>query len=139
MVTNYLFDKAREFSCKFKNFFKHKKKLLALQNYSDAVPFHHKDYLILIKRCMADEFLGEQEANFLTHMVDKYFVQYSYLDWTHKTKWLKDEMGKLSKQYEAKRMKQLEMFDLSKVPGVSASRMPLSLMTKSHVNQYVSG
>lgn len=92
-----LFDRIEELKEKFCNFFQHRKKLKALENYSTVVPFHHKKYLYLIKNCMDDGFLEQKEAEFLDYMLTKYEV--NYLDWSHRTKWLKGEMHKLAEKH----------------------------------------
>ena len=106
--TNHgVFDMIEALKSKFKRFFYHKKKLMALENYAGVGTFKHKDYLILIKKCMADGFLGEHEASFLTYMVDKYFPDSNFLDWTHRTKWLKGEISRLTQHVEEKKNQQM--------------------------------
>lgn len=39
---------------------------------------------------MNDGFLDDEEARFLEHMLRKY--ELNYLDWSHKTKWLKNQI-----------------------------------------------
>lgn len=112
MPSQYLFDKVSDLKDKLKNFFTHKKKLKALNTYSEVVPFQHRDYLKLIKKCMADGFLGDKEAEFLCYLLEKY--ELNYLDWSHKTKWLKEEMNRLERQYNKPRPVQGTFFDLDK-------------------------
>lgn len=134
MRNTHLFDKVSELTEKFKHFFKHKKKLQALENYSEVVPFQHKDYLILIKRCMADGFLGDKEADFLCYMVDTYFSEKNFLDWTHRTKWLKGEINRLSACYQRPLAVQTEMFDWSKLDEKQPSNVPFELLAQ-HTKQ----
>jgi len=89
-----IFDKITEFKEKIVNFFQHRKKVRALENYSSVAPFHHRKYLMLIKSCMKNSFLDLQEERFLDHMLSKY--QIKYLDWTYQTKWLKKEMRQIA-------------------------------------------
>lgn len=81
------FDKLVGLKDQIKKFFQHRKKVSALENFSTGINFPHKRYLHLIKGCLDDGFLGEKEADFLDHMLTRYEV--NYLDWAHKTKWLK--------------------------------------------------
>lgn len=90
MKTESLFDKISELKEKFKNFFQHKKKVTALDNFSVDMRFAHTSYVLLIKDCMKQGFLDQEESSFLDHMLGKYEI--NYLDWAHKTKWLKNEM-----------------------------------------------
>ncbi len=128
MITDNLFNQVAELTEKFKHFLRHNKKLKALENFSQVIPFYHKDYLLLIKRCLKTGFLDEQEAVFLNHMVDKYFVQYHFLDWTHRTPWLKQEMRQLQAEKIRKRPLQLDLLSLKK-PNVPA--LPVALIDKS--------
>ena len=85
-----IFDRIPELKEKFQAFFQHRKKIAALENYSSSVKFHHKSYLLLVKECLKDGFLGDEEAAFLDHMLGRYEI--NYLDWAHKTKWLKEQI-----------------------------------------------
>lgn len=133
MTTTYLFDKVSELSEKFKNFFQHKKKLQALDNYSEVVPFQHKGYLTLIKRCMGDGFLGEKEAEFLCYMLDKY--ELNYLDWSHKTKWLKGEMNRLAANYAQPVPVAQTFFDFSQLTAATPSNVPFELLAQHQKQQ----
>lgn len=90
MQTDYLLDKVGELKEKFKSFFQHRKKIAALENFSVTDRFSHRNYLMLVKTCMNEGFLGHQESDFLDYMLNRY--ELNYLDWSHKTKWLKSEM-----------------------------------------------
>ena len=88
MVREDFFEKIGELKNKFFGLFQQHKKLKALENYSEGEGgFHHRNYLTLVKKCMNDGFLGDQEANFLDYMLSKYEV--NYLDWHHRTRWVK--------------------------------------------------
>ena len=91
-----LFDKITELKECFKEFFQHRKKITALENFSASDQFQHKKYLVLVKSCLEDGFLEEQESEFLSHMLKKY--ELNYLDWAHKTKWLKKKMKETKKK-----------------------------------------
>lgn len=90
MKKGNLFEKITELKENFREFFQHRKKITALENFSASDQFHHKKYLVLVKSCLDDGFLEEQESDFLNHMLKKYEI--NYLDWAHKTKWLKKRM-----------------------------------------------
>jgi len=94
MVKNYISMKLEQFKDKFDIFTKHRKKVKALENISSCTNFKHQSYLGLIKECLHEGFLEDQEEVFLDHMLHKYEV--NYLDWCYKTKWLKKEMNKLA-------------------------------------------
>ena len=128
MKSNEIFSKIFDLKEKFKKFFSHKKKLQALDNYSSVAPFQHKDYLLLIKKCMADGFLGEKEADFLTYMLEKYEI--NFLDWSHKTRWLKEEMKKLSEQYERPRAIQPFLFDFDKSEHSVGANVPFEILAQ---------
>lgn len=93
METDNLFNKVADLQTKFADFFQHRKKLKSLENYSFSASFVHKNYLSLVKNCLNDGFLEEVESKFLDHMLKKY--ELNYLDWSHKTKWLKSQMRNL--------------------------------------------
>ena len=128
MSNTYLFDKVSELREKFSTLFKHKKKLKALENYSNAAPFQHKKYLHLIKTCMDDGFLQDKEADFLDHMLKKYEV--NFLDWSHKTRWLKNEIKKMASE-RVEETHQYTFFDLNKKKEESYS-VPLELLANQH-------
>lgn len=91
MENENLFEKIAELKERFGHFFQHRKKISALENYSSVVKFHHKNYLALIKACMNEGFLGEEESMFLEYILKRY--EMNYLDWMHRTKWVRDRMG----------------------------------------------
>lgn len=90
MRKELLFNKLSDLKEKFKSFFQHRKKVAALENFSVDSSFQHKNYLPLVKACMNEGFLGETESGFLDYMLNRYEI--NYLDWAHKTKWLKRQM-----------------------------------------------
>jgi len=91
MEIDNLFEKIAELKVKFQHFYQHRKKITALDNHSSVVKFYHKSYLSLIKVCMNEGFLGGEESQFLEFLLKKYEV--SYLDWAHRTNWLKKQMN----------------------------------------------
>jgi hypothetical protein len=111
----YLFDRLEEFREKFDHLIVHKKKILALDNLSQAVPFQHNDYLILIKKCVKHGFLSPEETSFLVYLVGKYFGDKNFLDWSHRTPWLKTEMRRLSRQTQKIMQVQQDLFNWSKL------------------------
>lgn len=129
-MSQTLFDKPEEFKEKLNRFTVHKKKLYALNNYSEVVPFQHKHYLLLIKKCMDDGFLQEKEAEFLCYMVEKYKID--FLDWSHRTPWLKNEMLRLAAKYDHSNdpVVQQSFFDFSKAKEQKKSANVFDLMAK---------
>lgn len=95
MEETYIFEKVEFLKSKFRNLLKHSKQVKSLENYSAvAETFKHKDYLTLIKTCMGCSFLDEKDSEYLDHLVDKYRI--NFLDWAHKTPWLKKEMAMMA-------------------------------------------
>lgn len=121
MDTSYIFDRLHELKDKFKRFFTQRKKLQSLKNFSEATDFEHKPYLKLIDKCMQDGFLGQKEDDFLGYLLDRYEI--NFLDWSHKTRWLKGEIRRLSLRKpkkeapapEARRPEQMFLFDIDAV------------------------
>lgn len=106
MKKEFLFDKISDLKEKFQSFFQHRKKITALENFSIDAKFAHKNYLSLVKECMAEGFLGEEESSFLDHILGRYEV--NYLDWAHKTKWLKAQIKE--KEQKAQKPRPIQEF-----------------------------
>ena len=136
MSDGCLFDQIPNLKEKFKNFFNHKKKMHALDNYSSCTDFQHRDYVLLIKKCMADGFLGEREADFLCYMLEKYAL--NYLDWAHKTKWLKGEMSKMAANCQKQEPKQIEQLPLFELPRAKSASVHFEMFAKQHKRARVS-
>lgn len=101
---------ARQLKTKFQSYRQDKKKIAALDNFSSVSPFRHRKFLFLLKHCLKDAFLGQKEEDFLNHLLDVYSVK--YLDWAHKTPWLKRKMYEL----RAKSVDQPQIFfDFEKI------------------------
>lgn len=129
MTKSYLFDKVSELKARFSSFFQHRKKIKALENYSEVGYFQHRNYLTLIKHCMNESFLEEQESLFLDHMLTKY--ELNYLDWAHRTKWLKGQMAEV---YARTRRDDPQMYiDFNKT--ASTPHIPFELMVEK-ANQH---
>jgi len=135
-MSETLFDRPEEFKEKLNNFTVHKKKLYALNNYSEVVPFQHKHYLMLIKKCMEDGFLKEKEAEFLCYMVDKYKLD--FLNWSHRTPWLKKEMFKLAANYDYSNdpVVKESFFEFEKTKGRKKSVNVFDLMVQ-HQKEFI--
>jgi hypothetical protein len=126
-MTIYLFDKVAQFKEKFKSFFIHKKKLQALENYSEcSTSFKHKSYLPLMKKCLNDGFLGDKESDFLVYMIERYEV--NFLDWCHRTPWLKRKMNNMKKETKAAKEQQLTFFNYPQREIRSSPFVPLELL-----------
>lgn len=91
MQTESLLDRLVELKDRFKSFFQHKKKVAALENFSETDKFCHRTYLDLVKHCMNQGFLGDKESDFLDHMLNRYEI--NYLQWSHKTRWIKQQIS----------------------------------------------
>lgn len=127
MEIDNLFEKIAELKVKFQHFYQHRKKITALDNHSSVVKFHHKSYLSLIKICMNEGFLGGEESQFLEFLLKKYEV--SYLDWSHKTNWLKKQMN-IKKRPSKKVMKHKAaqiMMDFEKLQKTPVA-IPVAIM-----------
>lgn len=94
MAKSYLSLKYQEFKYKFSSYFIHKKKLKALENYSEVVDFEGSKYIRILKELLRDGFLDQEEERFLDHQVRK--AEIDAFSWCHRTKWLKTEMKRLS-------------------------------------------
>jgi len=86
-----LFEKVTLLKDKFKNFFQHRKKVAALENYAQAEPVSYKEELKLIKVVLKNRFLSQKGAEFIEELLDEH--QVNHLDWAHRTKWLKKEIS----------------------------------------------
>ena len=118
------FEKLGILKNKFMSLFQHEKKVKAIENFSEGQVFPHKDYLLLIKRCMSDGFLEEKESGFLDHMLSKYEI--NYLEWSHRTKWIKQQ---IAARKEARINEVQEAFDFESVPFVTVN-IPAFMMAK---------
>ena len=126
MKKEYFFEKIDNLKSRFKGFFQHRKKIAALENYTFSANFPHRNYLTLIKGCMTDGFWEEAEAAFLDHMLAKY--ELNYLDWAHRTKWLK---GQIAKRTTPKPLAIQRFFDFEKKQ--TPVNVPIELLaTKTH-------
>lgn len=96
MRKSYITLQPTEFKQRFSRFVQHKKKVKALENLSVVANFRHTKYLSLLKDCLEDGFLEDKEEEFLEWMLKKYEI--NYLEWSHKTKWLKEKMDKIARQ-----------------------------------------
>lgn len=94
---------------KFRSYLMHRKQLKALKNFSAVGKFEHGSYIPLLQKCMDESFLGEKEADFLCHMVDKYAI--NVMDWCYKTPWLKKQMRAMAGEEQVKQDDQLMMFE----------------------------
>lgn len=128
-----LFSKILELKDRFKRLFVQKKKLKALNNYAECGSFRHDNYLVLVKRCMDEGFLEQEEAGFLDHMLKKYELK--FLDWSHKTKWLKGEMKRVAQETYRSKHKQTFLFDMSKLDHPQYGIMPLESMMAAQQNK----
>ncbi len=110
-VSKY-FDNIHEFKNKLTHVTQQLKKLKALRNYSEASPLKHFRYVELLQHCVENNFLTSTEENFLEYMIQKYEID--YLDWAHKTPWLKRQIQNLKQAQQAQAIviEQPSLFDL---------------------------
>lgn len=107
MKNNNIFEEVSKLKENLTDCFQHKKQIRALENFSVAAEFKHLNYLPLIKKCIQAGFLDKEEKMFLSHLLKKYEI--NYLDWSHRTKWLKKEMEARSSQNTKSKPAQLYM------------------------------
>lgn len=122
MITTTVFDQIVDLKKKFQDAFVHKKQLKALQNYSYAaseliqnledanapMPFTKVKKLNLIKAAIDEGFLDEDDAWYLSRMLDKFKL--NFLDWCHKTKWLDQEMERIKSLRVIPEIEKLSLF-----------------------------
>ena len=96
MNKNYISETVQQLKEKFCQFFQDRKKVTALDNYSLVAPFKHRKFLELLKHCLREAFLVEQEERFLNHLLDSYEIK--YLEWCHRTPWLKRKMHEMAQK-----------------------------------------
>lgn len=121
-----VFNDTDDLKAKFRSCFLHKKKIRALENYSSVAPFRHNQYLDLIKGILSCGFLDQEEDQFLSHMLNKYEV--NFLDWSYKTKWLKQEMVRIYNYHNPPTMTQGDLFSGQKLSLTPGSMIPLDLL-----------
>jgi hypothetical protein len=129
MAMECLFDKVSELTDKFKRFFQQKKKVAAMENFSSVgnVPQKSRNFLMLIKTCLNDGFLDQEDADFLDRMIRKH--ELNYLDWSHKTKWLKEKMNSMVQNPPPIPKPQM-YFDFDKKPATP--NYPIELFNKNN-------
>ena len=126
MEKENLFEKATLLKERFTTLFQQKKKVKALENYSEAEPVVYREELKLIKLCMTNRFLSRKGAEFLEELLDEH--QLSYLEWAHRTKWLKAQIaGKRSKRAAL----QQTFFDFE----TKTLNMPINLINPAKASQ----
>lgn len=97
----YLQLESDKFSTLFKENLVHRKKLIALKNYSFCAPVKNQEQIKLLESCVAQGFLEEEEERFINHMINKYFgSEIEGLVWSHKTKFLKKKMQQIKSQQD---------------------------------------
>lgn len=116
---------------KFNDFFKQKKKLKALENYSEAVPGRLENYLKLLRKCMNEGFPDEIEAAFLDHQLRKCEIKFE--DWSHKTKWLKAQIKEKQKENKAYPMIPEQLSFLNKAEHYE---VPLELLSSESQSSF---
>lgn len=119
-----ILEKILNFKERFKSFMLHRKKVKALDNVSLLGAFPYKKQVILIKECMNQGFLDQEEARFLDHMLNKMDVNYRH--WSQRTKWLKEE---IDRRVAEKPIPVQTCFDFTKQPQLPI-HIPLVVLPK---------
>lgn len=112
-----LFDQLSQLKSKFRRFWQIRKKVKALENYAIAPNFTHHAYIPLVKDCLEQGFVEEEESVFIDHILNKYGL--NYLDWAYKTPWVKRQIESLStkRRQNAPKSPQLQ-FDFVKATSI---------------------
>jgi len=94
MKVEEIFDKIDDIKEKFRDFFQQRKKVTALENHALVRFFSRAETEVLstIKFCMKGSFLQDEDADWMNRKLDR--LQINYLDWAHRTKWLKSEINR---------------------------------------------
>lgn len=124
---------------RYKGFRIQRKKHKALTNYSSCAPFGYADYLKILGKILKDSLPTGEEMAFLDYLLTKAGIV--YLDWAHKTRWLKKEMSRVRRKHNITVSKQLGLFvDYDKKAKVSTA-MPTHLLpsTKSSLSKHMRG
>ncbi len=135
MITDYIFDTMHEFKEMFKRLFVFKKKLKALENFSETTNFSHKNQLKLLRDCVESGIPDEKDEEYLSHLLNRY--QLRWLDWAHKTNWLKAEIKRHScrmpKQAPAvaKGPFQFSLFEWGDRQKQQTSNVPVELLNRT--------
>lgn len=92
MKNQSIFDQISTLKEKFKGFFQQRKQITALENHALVRRFTDVETEVLstIKTCMKGSFLQEEDAEWMNRKLDR--LQINYLDWAHRTKWLKGQL-----------------------------------------------
>lgn len=121
-----IFNKLGEFKEKFKNFFQQKKQVMALENYDyvKAMNVEEKQILTTIKFCMKGSFPKEEDQTWIDSKLNR--LQINYLDYAHKTKWVKSQFNRRPEPKLQKVSPLQTTFDFSN-PGMS---IPIELLAQ---------
>lgn len=93
MKGEQIFEKISELKEKFREFFQQRKQMSALENYSQIQRFTdtEEEVFSTIKYCMKGAFLEDEDADWISRKLNR--LQINYLDWAHRTKWLKEQIA----------------------------------------------
>lgn len=98
MANTAFLDNIPELKNKFDKLHVHKKKIKAIEIYTDVQPINQqdKDYFEILKRCVKRGFPTEMHEQLIKFLLDEYHV--NFLEWSHRTKWLKQKMNKMREE-----------------------------------------
>lgn len=111
---------------KFSKFYQHRKQINALQNYNLVKSMSRQENKLFrcVKECIQIGFLDGADESYLSHLLEK--MEINYLDWSHKTKWVKSQISKKSEKIH-KVIPVQTYFDFAREPTV---QIPLSIVAK---------
>lgn len=129
MKGEQIFERISELKEKFRDFFQQRKQMTALENHALVKEFTDAEQEVFsaIKYCMKGSFLEDEDADWMARKLNR--LQINYLDWAHKTKWLKQqiEAGKAPK----KPVVVQTMFDFK--PATQHTYVPITAQNSSQM------
>lgn len=130
MSSTCLFEKVTELKESFKKSFIHRKKHKSLKTYSEVVdlPEEQTAAMSLLEYKMKSGFLSDKLASFLDVFLEENEI--NFLDWSHKTKWLKNKIQEMKKDQVLAKTVQLTMFDYPQMKQYAAPHVPFELLAK---------
>lgn len=128
MKGEQIFEKMSELKEKFRDFFQQRKQMTALENHSCVQHFNSAEQEVfeVIKYCMKGSFLQDEDAEWISRKLNR--LQINYLDWAHKTKWLKE-------QIETGKEKRKPVTAQSVFDFIAAQKLPVQVPTELLTSQ----
>lgn len=128
-----IFEHMAELKIKFKDFFQQRKQMTALENHSIVKAFNEAEREVFgtIRYCMKGAFLEDEDAEWIAKKLKK--LEINYLDWAHRTKWLKEQLNQAQSAKKPKII-QTTMFDY--LPKHPTMQVPVQVMAKQIKPKY---